>query len=329
MRASDRQRDQVRRALVRRINELPTAGFAEFIATWLNAQGVVSLRAVRLPGSRGNQLHFAGTLKRGAEETRLAIVVQRDGSSIDREGVIAVRGAMHHFGNATTAWMISTGRITSGAREEATANGANPCALYDGTAMTESMERLGIGVKRHAVPVTSIDFDLFDALTDKSDSRGKEGSDRKGRSRRGRSRDGAESGESERDRAHPGDDIDEASAAPDENESETNADGFEGDETAESDRAETSGETGSVTPDAESGDPENDMQPEPEMTETPPEANAAEPEAAGEEAAGEEAAGEEAAGDEAAGEEAAGEEAAGTDVAEDAAVDRDDETTES
>jgi hypothetical protein len=164
--AAEQQRDQVRRAFVNRLNDLPTAGFAEMIATWLNAEGVMSLRAVRRPGSSGRELHLAGTLRRGAEETRLAVVVLRSGRDVDRELVVEVRGSMHHYGGATSAWLVTTARVAPGAREEGAAEHAAPCALLGGQDVARSMERLGIGLRQYFVPLCDIDFDLLETLGD-------------------------------------------------------------------------------------------------------------------------------------------------------------------
>jgi len=114
--AAERYGNELRRALIQRMTELPTTGFAELIATWLNAEGITALRAVRRPGSTGNELHFAGTRKTGTEELRLAIVVLRGGRDVDREALVDVRGSLHHYGQATAAWILTTGRTTSGAR---------------------------------------------------------------------------------------------------------------------------------------------------------------------------------------------------------------------
>ena len=164
--AAEQQREQVRRAFVNRLNDLPTAGFAELIATWLNAEGLTALRAVRRPGSSGRELHLAGTLRRGAEETRLAIVVLRSGRDLERDMVVEVRGSMHHYGGATASWLVTTARVSPGAREEASAEHAAPAALLGGQDLARSMERLGIGLRQHFVPLCDIDFDLLEALGD-------------------------------------------------------------------------------------------------------------------------------------------------------------------
>ena len=167
---ADRYAAELRRALIQKLSELPTAGFAELLATWLNAEGVTALRAVRRPGSSGSELHFAGTRKIGSEEVRLAIVVQRSGRDIDREAVIDVRGALHHYGQATSAWIVTIGRITSGAREEAAAQAA-ACALFDGNALAAAMERLGVAMRRHVIPHHEIDYELLESLGDVPEQR--------------------------------------------------------------------------------------------------------------------------------------------------------------
>jgi hypothetical protein len=164
--AADAQRDQVRRAFVARLNDLPAAGFAELIATWLNGEGVTALRAVRRPGSSLREFHFAGTLRRGVEENRLALVVLRSGRDIDRETVVEIRGSLHHYGGATGAWLITTGRINPTAREEIAVEGAAPVALFGGVDLARAMEVLGIGLRQHFVPLCDIDFDLLEALGD-------------------------------------------------------------------------------------------------------------------------------------------------------------------
>lgn len=164
IRAADRQRDQMRQAFLRRVRELPGAGFAELLASWLNAEGVVSLRAVRRPGAQPGELHLAGTLKRGHDETRLAIIARRDSREITRERVIDVRGAMHYYGNASAAWLITTGQVLSGAREEAAVAGTVPVSNFDGIGMARAMEKLGVGMRRQTIAIATLDLEFMDAL---------------------------------------------------------------------------------------------------------------------------------------------------------------------
>lgn len=189
VRAAERQREQTRRVFLRRMQELPAAGLAELLASWLNAEGVVALRAVRRPNASPGEFHFAGTLRRSFEETRLAIVVKRDGREIGRELVVDTRGSLHHYGNATTAWLVTFGQVLSGAREEASAVGAAAVALIDGMALAAAMERLGIGLRTAQVALSTIDFDLLDWLRAGQQERERHGRDRDDRHRDARHQD--------------------------------------------------------------------------------------------------------------------------------------------
>lgn len=215
---AQRQQEIVRRVFLKRIGDLPSSSLLELLATWLNAMGVVGVRGVRRPTSSGNEFHLAGTLRTGPLEIPLAIVILRDGD-LTREIVIDARGALHHYGDARAVWVIGLGPSLSGAREEAGVSGAAPVALFDGPALSESMEDMGIGLRRWSVPLTTMDFDLLDGLrgpgadqskaddksdkseksdkADKSEDSEDEGEEKKGRRRRRRRRKGSDEAESE------------------------------------------------------------------------------------------------------------------------------------
>ncbi|MCB9659069.1 MAG: hypothetical protein H6726_15565 [Sandaracinaceae bacterium] len=162
-RALARQQDAVRRGFLRMVGDLPNAGLLELVASWLNAEGVVGLRAVRRPGSQRNEFHLAGTLRQGPHELPLAVIVYREGH-ITRERVVDVRGSLHHYGNARVAWLVGLAQVVSGAREEAAVLDATPCALLDGAGLAEAMERVGVGIVSHQVRLSGIDADLMDML---------------------------------------------------------------------------------------------------------------------------------------------------------------------
>jgi len=162
-RALARQQEAVRRGFLRMMGDLPNAGLLELVASWLNAEGVLGLRAVRRPGSQRNEFHLAGTLRQGPHELPLAVIVYREGH-ITRERVVDVRGSLHHYGNARVAWLVGLAQVVSGAREEASIVEATPCALLDGTGLAEAMERVGVGIVSHQVRLSGIDADLMDTL---------------------------------------------------------------------------------------------------------------------------------------------------------------------
>jgi restriction endonuclease Mrr len=93
-----------------------------------------------------------------------AVVVRRDGREVGRERVTELRGAIHHYGPASQGWLITTGQVLSGAREEAKTRGAAPVALLDGQRLAELCIEYGIGVVTTDLRVPSIDSGLFDSI---------------------------------------------------------------------------------------------------------------------------------------------------------------------
>ena len=203
LRAADRQRHSVRRALIQRLKELPDGALLELLAAWLNAVGVHSLRAVRVDAGDFN---LAGTLRRGPEETPLAISIYKGGAPVDKEAIVALRGGLHHYDHARIGWVITLGKTAAGTAAEGHAEGAAPCAVFDGDALAASMEEVGVGLQRVSLPLTVLDLDLLDSLgTDAARSRdhastAEESADSNGnKRRRGRRRGGRRRGAREED----------------------------------------------------------------------------------------------------------------------------------
>jgi restriction endonuclease Mrr len=162
--AVERYRDASRRTMLRRLQELPGHAFLELALFGLERIGITQLRTVRRAGSPGGEAHFCGVHKTGADEIRTAVVIRKDGREIGRERVSDLRGALHHYGPATAGWLITTGQVLSGAREEAGAQTAAPIALYDGLTFCRLLEDNDVGVVKTKYPVAIPDLDLFDSL---------------------------------------------------------------------------------------------------------------------------------------------------------------------
>jgi hypothetical protein len=161
VRAADRQRQSVRRAFIKRLRDLPDGALLELLATWLNAVGVQSLRAVR---ADAGDFSLAGTLRRGPEETPLAITIYRGKQPIDNGAIVALRGGLHHFDHARMGWVVTLGQVRDATIVEAHAEGAAPCALFDGDALAASMEEVGVGIHRASLPLAVLDVELLDSL---------------------------------------------------------------------------------------------------------------------------------------------------------------------
>jgi hypothetical protein len=162
--AVERYREASRRTLLRRIQELPGHALIELMLLALERVGMTNIRAVRRAGSPGGEAHFAAVHKAGGDAIPTAISVRKDGREIGRERVTDLRGALHHYGPASAGWLVTTGQILSGAREEATAAGAPPVALYDGIALCKLLEEFEVGVVKTRFAVAIADLELLEAL---------------------------------------------------------------------------------------------------------------------------------------------------------------------
>jgi hypothetical protein len=162
--AVERYRDASRRALLRRLQELPGHALIELVLLTLERAGMTNLRPVRRSGSPGGEAHFAAIHKTGGDAIPTAIVVRKDGREIGRERVTDLRGALHHYGPANIGWLVTTGQVLSGAREEAAAMGAPPVALYDGIALCKLLEEIEVGIVKTRFAIAIPDMELLEAL---------------------------------------------------------------------------------------------------------------------------------------------------------------------
>ncbi|MFO0676696.1 MAG: HTH domain-containing protein [Polyangiaceae bacterium] len=162
--AVERYRDGARRVMLRRVQELPGHAFVELALVALERIGMTQVKAVRRAGSPGGEAHFLGVHKTGADEIRTAIVIRKDGREIGRERVTDLRGALHHYGPATAGWLVTTGQVLSGAREEAQAPGAAPVALYDGLSFCRLLEDSDVAVVKTRFPIAIPDLELLESM---------------------------------------------------------------------------------------------------------------------------------------------------------------------
>ena len=161
---AERYRESARRSVLRIMQDLPHRALGELVMLVLEHVGFSSLVPVRRPGAHGAELHLSGRLKTPAGEIRTAVVVRRDGREIGRERVTELRGALHHYGPASAAWLVTTGQVLSGAREEAAAPGASPLTVIDGLGLVRLCEEHGVGVIKSEVSLVLPDLDLLDGL---------------------------------------------------------------------------------------------------------------------------------------------------------------------
>ncbi|MBI5513259.1 MAG: restriction endonuclease [Deltaproteobacteria bacterium] len=161
--ALERLRDSSRRYVVRRLNELPQAGFTEVVVALLERLGISSLKGTRRPGLPQGEAHLAGVSRRGPEELRVGVVLKR-GGEVGRERVIELRGSAYQYGPAAAFWIITTGNVLSGAREEASQPGTLPVTLVDAGGLGRLLDENAVGVRHTTVSLPYLDVDLYDAL---------------------------------------------------------------------------------------------------------------------------------------------------------------------
>jgi restriction endonuclease Mrr len=160
----ERFREASRRALLRKLQELPHRAAGELILLLLERLGMTDVQLIRRPAAHGAELHLSARHRGAVAEVQTAIIVRRDGREIGRERVTELRGALHHYGPAHGGWLITTGQVLSGAREEATASGAAPVTLVDGLTLAKLCEDHGVAVCETRVSLSIPDMDLLDAL---------------------------------------------------------------------------------------------------------------------------------------------------------------------
>jgi hypothetical protein len=159
-----RYREASRRVLLRNLQELPHRALGELVLLLLEQVGFSELVPLRRPGSHGAELHLSGKLRTPAGELQTAVVIRRDGREVGRERVTELRGALHHYGPAHAGWLITTGQVLSGAREEAASPGASPVSVIDGLGLARLCDEHGVGVVRETIGLVLPDLDLMDGL---------------------------------------------------------------------------------------------------------------------------------------------------------------------
>jgi len=122
------------------------------------------MQVVKRPGNHGGDLQLSGRQETAAGSVPTAIVVRRDGREVGRERVTELRGSLHHYGPAAAGWLITTGQVLSGAREEAASPGGAPIALTDGIGLVRLCEQHGVAVQRVTLTLPLPDLDLLDSL---------------------------------------------------------------------------------------------------------------------------------------------------------------------
>ncbi len=165
-RVAEQLQRSTQRALVEELRKLQQRAVGELVLVLLGRMGVDGISVIRRPGAHGSELHLSGYLSQsGALRTAVAIVVRRDARDVGREKVTELRGALHHYGHPTVGWIITTGQVLSGAKEEAHAPGATPVTLTGRNELADLFIAHGIGVRTQRIEIPVVDTALFESLS--------------------------------------------------------------------------------------------------------------------------------------------------------------------
>lgn len=159
-----RYRSLSEKALLKALAGLPHRAVGEVVILLLEALGLKEITPVRRPGTHGAELHLKAVLDGPGGEVRAAVVVRRDGREVGRERVTELRGALHHYGPAQQGYLVTTGQVLSGAREEARATGAAPVMLIDGARLAGLCFEHELFVRSTPLRLQIPDFALLDSL---------------------------------------------------------------------------------------------------------------------------------------------------------------------
>ncbi|MGZ3474187.1 MAG: restriction endonuclease, partial [Polyangiales bacterium] len=164
--AIERYRDASRRVLSSKLQkDMSGPALVELLLLVLDRIGFKDVRPVRRAGLPGGESHFSAIhVTAGGEEIRTAIVLRRDGREIGRERVIDLRGSLHHYGPASAGWLLTTGQVLSGAREEASAPGTTPITLFDSVGFARLLEENDIAVVKTKIALAIPDVELLETL---------------------------------------------------------------------------------------------------------------------------------------------------------------------
>lgn len=174
----DRAAAQVREATEKMLSEtlarMSQRAFGEVVLVLLDCMGASKVSVVKRPGTHGAELHLSARLPHlsqpylPGEENRggvpVAICIRRDAKDIGRERVTELRGALHHYDSASQGWLITSGQVLSGAREEAASAGGSPMILTGRSELAQLCLTYGVGVRSHRIEVPVLDGELLESF---------------------------------------------------------------------------------------------------------------------------------------------------------------------
>ena len=152
---------KVREALLEHLLQMDPKVFEKLVGLLLEKLNYQNVDVVGQSGDGG--VDVVAEIELGVTSVREVVQAKRHRGAVQRKDLDALRGSLYRF-NAVRGTIVATSRFAKGAMEEAFAQGVAPITLIDGDKLVDLLIEHGIGIRKRAVEVLSIDLDEFPKL---------------------------------------------------------------------------------------------------------------------------------------------------------------------
>ena len=146
----------VRTSLREHLLEMDPKAFEKLVGRLLDHMNYQDVEVVGQSGDGG--VDVVAEIELGVTSVREVVQAKRHRRTVQRKDLDALRGSLYRF-NAVRGTIVATSRFAKGAMEAAFAQGAAPITLIDGEKLVDLLIEHGIGVRKHAIEVLTIDLD--------------------------------------------------------------------------------------------------------------------------------------------------------------------------
>jgi hypothetical protein len=153
----------LRRAILRRLAEMPLPTFQQIIAALLAAEGFRDIRPLEdAAANGGEQLLLRARMPYGPAEISMIVLVVRGapGRFISEDQVAILRGRLPRTGACGGA-IVTLGRVSDAARRDLVPPNAIPLLAVEHDALAERLLAHRIGVRARCLEVPALDPDVF------------------------------------------------------------------------------------------------------------------------------------------------------------------------
>lgn len=153
----------VRTSLREHLLGMDPKAFEKLVGRLLDKMNYQNVDVVGQSGDGG--VDVVAEIELGVTSVREVVQAKRHKGTVQRKDLDALRGSLYRF-NAVRGTIVATSRFAKGAIEAAFAQGAAPITLIDGDKLIDLLIEHGIGVRKRAIQVLTIDLDELSSVED-------------------------------------------------------------------------------------------------------------------------------------------------------------------